>query len=169
MNFPILSAIILIPFIVITPSNSVEKISFADIDFIIKNSNIGKKTLKQINNLNKENITNLKEKDEILKNLEVEIKNKKNVVSEDIFKEEVIKFQKKVKDFTDEKNKIVNDFNNYKKKELENIFKQISPIINTFMDNNSIEILLDSKNVFIGKNTLNVTEKILLEINKSIK
>lgn len=153
----------------ITSSSSGENIAFADIDFIIKNSNIGKSTLIEINNLNKKNITDLKKKDQILLDLEIEIKNKKNIVSEKAFNEEVLKFQKKIKEFSEKKNKTVLEFNNYKRKELKDVFKQISPIIDSFMDANSINILLDSKNVFMGKNTLNVTNKILLEINKVIK
>jgi outer membrane protein len=149
-------------------SHSNEKTAFVDIDYIIQNSNIGKKMLISIEDLNKQNINKLQKKDKFLKDLEIEIKNKKNVISEDVFNEEVISFRKKVQEFQKEKNKLVKDFNGHKKKELENIFKRISPIISDYMDKNSVSILLDSKNVFMGKVNSNLTEEILNKINKEL-
>ena len=37
------------------------------------------------------------------------------------------------------------------------------------MDTNSIDILLDRKNVFIGKNKSDITDKIINEINNKFK
>jgi Skp family chaperone for outer membrane proteins len=149
-------------------SNSKET-AFIDIDFIIANSNIGKKVLLSINKLDKENIENLKKKNKSLQELEITIKNKKNIISDDAFKKEVVSFQAKVKKFKEEKNKIVKNFNEVKRKELENVFKKISPIINDYMEENSVSVLLDSKNIFMGTKKSNLTKDILDRINKEIK
>lgn len=149
-------------------SNSKET-AFIDIDFIIANSNIGKKVLLSINKLDKENIENLKKKNKSLQELEISIKNKKNIISDDAFKKEVVSFQAKVKKFKEEKNKMVKNFNEVKRKELENVFKKISPIINDYMEENSVSVLLDSKNIFMGTKKSNLTKDILDRINKEIK
>jgi len=75
----------------------------------------------------------------------------------------------KFQEFSKEKNEIVKEFNNFKKKEFENIFKKINPIINDYMKQNSVKILLDSKNVYIGAKELNLTEDILKKVNKELK
>ena len=160
--------IFLIFFISTNLSNSKET-AFVDIDYIVANSNIGKKVLENISKLDKKNIENLKKKNKSLQELEITIKNKKNVISEDAFNNEVISFQKKVQEFKVEKNKIVKNFNDFKRKELENIFKKISPIINDYMEENSISVLLDSKNIFMGSKKSNLTEDILDRINKKFK
>ena len=160
--------IFLIFFISTNLSNSKET-AFVDIDYIVANSNIGKKVLENINKLDKKNIDNLKKKNKSLQELEITIKNKKNVISEDAFNKEVISFQKKVQEFKVEKNEIVKNFNDFKRKELENIFKKISPIINDYMEENSISVLLDSKNIFMGSKKSNLTEDILDRINKKFK
>ena len=143
--------------------------AFIDIDFIIANSNIGKKVLLSINKLDKENIENLKKKNKSLKELEITIKNKKNVISDESYNKEVASFKKKVQQFNDEKNQLVKNFNDFKRKEIENIFKKISPIINEYMEENSVNVLLDSKNIFMGSKKSNLTEDILSEINKKFK
>jgi len=122
-----------------------------------------------IDKLDKKNVEKLKKKNKSLQELEITIKNKKNVISEDAFNKEVISFQKKVQEFKAEKNEIVKNFNDFKRKELKNIFKKISPIINDYMEENSISILLDSKNIFMGSKKSNLTEDILDSINKEFK
>ena len=161
--------ILFIFFISVNSSNSEEKIAFVNIDYVIQNSNIGKKMLANINNLDKKNIDNLKKKNKILKELELTIKNKKNVITEEAFNEEVDSFKQKVQKFTEEKNKVINEFNSFKKEKLENILIKITPLINDYMEENSVSILLDSKNIFMGNNDSNITEDILKIINNELK
>ena len=49
---------------------------------------------------------------------------------------------------------------------LKKFFDQINPIIQNYMNDNSINILLERKNVFIGKNNSDITASIIKEINK---
>ena len=142
-----------------------DSIAFIDMDFIIRNSNIGKIVLKKIEDQNNKNISILKKNDEILKDIEKNIIGKKNVISKEVFDKEVVIFREKVHNFQLEKDKIVNDFNNFKRNELENVFKKINPIINTYVEKNSIDLLLEKKNILIGRKDLNLTNKILEEIN----
>jgi len=155
-------------FTLYNPSYSNDKIAFIDIDYLIKNSEIGKKVLLKINDLDKKNINSLKKKDTMLKNLETEIRNKKNIISDDAYNKEVISFREEVVKLNEEKNNLVNEFNAFKNKELQNIFEQISPIISNYMDKNSITIILDSKNIFMGKVNSDLTKDILIEINKEL-
>ena len=149
--------------------NSSEPIAYIDMDFIIKNSEIGKKTLDTIKILNDKNINELKKKEKILKDLESKIISKKNIISKENFDKEVLLFQEKAKKFKDDQLKMVENFNNYKKNELDGILSKISPIINAYMEKKSVKILLDSKNILIGRSNLNLTNEVLIEINKKVK
>ena len=149
----------------INTAYSNDSIAFIDMDFIIRNSNIGKIVLKKIEDQNNKNISILKKNDKILKDIEKNIIGKKNVISKEVFDKEVVIFREKVHNFQLEKDKIVNDFNNFKRNELENVFKKINPIINTYVEKNSIDLLLEKKNILIGRKDLNLTNKILEEIN----
>ena len=156
-------------FTFINVSISKESIAFVNVDYLIKNSNIGKKLLANINDKDKKNLNNLKKKNKILQDLESSIKNKKNVISDEAYNKEVIDFKKKFQEFSKEKNNTVKEFNVFKKKEIENIFKKINPIINSYMEENSVDLLLDSKNIFMGARKLDLTEDILKKINKEFK
>jgi outer membrane protein len=156
-------------FLNLTQANSIESIAYIDMDFIIKNSEIGKKTLDSINNLNIKNINELKKKEKILKDLENNIVSKKNIISKENFDNEVKLLREKANKFKNDQLKMVENFNNYKKKELDAVFSKISPIINSYMEQKSVKILLDSKNILIGRNDLNLTNDVLIEINKKVK
>ena len=161
--------IIIIFFTFINTSISKENIAFVNVDYLIQNSNIGKKSLANINDKDKKNLDNLKKKNKILQDLESSIKKKKNVISDEAYNKEVIDFKKKFQEFSKEKNKIVKEFNVFKKKEIESIFKKINPIINNYMEENSVNLLFDSKNIFMGSKKLNLTEDILKKINNELK
>jgi outer membrane protein len=156
-------------FLNVTEINSSEPIAYIDLDFIIKNSEIGKKTLNSINILNNKNINELKEKEKILKDLENKIISRKNIISKENFDKEVLLFKEKANEFKQDQSKMVEDFNNYKKKNLDGILSKISPILNAYMEKKSVKILLDSKNILIGRSNLDLTNEVIKEINEKIK
>ena len=159
-------------FLLILPINLLnanEKTAFIDIDYIVQNSIIGKKSLKVISDLNKKNIKELEEENKSLRELESSIRNKKNIISEVDFNKEVEAFKKKIQDFTNQKDQTVEEFNNFRKKELEKIFKLFNPIISNYMKQNSVNILIDAKNIFMGNDSVNLTENILKIINDELK
>ena len=150
-------------------SYSEDKIAIINIDYLIQNSNVGKKFLSNIKNEDQKNLDNLKNKNVILQELELSIQKKKNIISSEAYNKEVLEFKKKFQEFSNEKNQIVKKFNDFKQKELENLFKKINPIINDYMDQNSVKILFDSKNIFMSSNELNLTDDILKKINNELK
>ena len=164
-----LFSIFLLFFLFTNLSFSNEPVAYIDIDFILKNSDIGKKTLEKINTQNNINIQDLKKKEKILKDLEIEIASKKNIISKEAFDKEVIIFKKNIDQFKIEQQQIIKDFNDYKKKEIDKVFQIISPIINSYMEKKSVKILLDAKNIFMARNDLNLTNDLLEAINKEAK
>jgi Skp family chaperone for outer membrane proteins len=150
-------------------ANSNDQIAFFDLDLVIKKSNIGIKTLKKINKLNNENIQKLKINENELKKQESEIKKKENILSSEELKKEISLLQNNLNKFRKNKDTMVSNFNKNKNIELENLFKLINPIIQNFMEKNSINILIERKNVFLGKINSDITSDLINLINKEIK
>ena len=165
----IISIIIIIFILNLNLALSNDKISFINIDLLIQQTNIGKSILKDIDQLNKKNIENLKNKEIELKTIEDEIIKKKNIISKDEFENEVNRLRQNIKKFKNYKNKLVTEIENKKKADINEFFTKVNPIIQNYMDNNSIDILLERKNVFMSKNSSDITEKLIIEINKKFK
>ena len=143
--------------------------AFIDLDLILNKTIIGKKLLGDLELINNNNIQELQKKELELKKDEEEIKKKQNVISQEQFDLEVKKLQDKVKKYRNKKNQMVTSLDQKKKENLSNFFKKINPIIQNYMDSNSIDILLERKNVFIGKNKSDITDMIIKEIDDKFK
>ena len=159
---------LLIIFTNINFSSADSNVYFINIDLVIKNTNIGKKTLKMIKSINDKNIEELKTKEISLKRLDDDINSRKNVLSNEEFDKELVNFKKKVESYKNLKDKLVIDYENERNKNLNDLFKQINPIIQDYMNKNSINVLLDNKYVFMGKNNFDITNNIIDEINNNI-
>ena len=150
-------------------TNTFGNIVFIDVDFVIKNSNIGKISLKKLENINNENLESLKKKQSELKNLEEELNNKKNIISSDEFNKELTELKAKFKSFNSEKEKMANNFKSIQNNEISSVLKKINSVIQEYMNTNAIDLVLDKKNIFIGKVSSDITEKILTEVNIKFK
>ena len=146
-----------------------QNVRFADIDLIVQNSEIGKKTLSKIEKINKSNIEKLTNFQKQLKDRENEIKIKKNIISEEEFKKEVENLKNQLAEFNKKKDLMVKEFSDLKKNELEALFDKINPIIQNYMKENSIEILMNSKNIFIGNINSDLTQVLINEINSKVE
>ena len=144
-------------------------LKYANMDQVIKETKIGNKMIIKINEIDQENIQKLSSYEQELKSIENEIKLKKNIISEQEFEKEINDLKKKITDFNKEKNLMVKNFNNIKKKELQNLFDIINPIVQNYMDENSIDIIFNSKNIYIGNKKSDLTKVLIEEINNNIK
>ena len=151
--------------LVINVAQANSKIVYIDIDFLIKNSNIGKASLDKLETINKKNIKKLTDREVELKKNESDLKNKQNIISTDQFNEEVNLLKEKIKLYNSEKDKMVNDFNKIKVEEINILMNKFNSVIQAYMNQNSIDVVLDKKNIFIGKVSSDITKIILQEIN----
>ena len=62
-----------------------------------------------------------------------------------------------------------NEYQKTKNDEILNFFNKIDPLIQAYLNENSIDILFNNKNVIIGKDSLDITNKIINIINNKIE
>ena len=150
----------------INTANSNTSTVFIDIDFILNNSILGKQILLDLEKLNKKNIDNIREKENTLKIKRDKINSQKNILSKEQIEKEIVLLNEEFKKYNIEKNNLLNDFKNKKKEKLDNFLKKINPLIHEYMKKNSIDIILDQRQIFIGNVNKDITEKILTIVNQ---
>jgi len=162
--------LILIIFVVFTNNvNAETKIAFIDIDYLMKNSNIGKISLKKLENLNNKNIKILKENEKKLKQEESLLLQKRDIISQEEFENEIKILRTKIKEFNANKENIVKEYNKFKSQELKNTLEKFNKKIQEFMSQNSIEMVLDKNNIYMGSVSSDITKNVLVEINNEFK
>ena len=165
-NFFIIFIIILFNFPTIAKSNTT--VAYLDMDFIFKNSNFGKKIISNLNETNKKNIDKLKKKEKELIKIDKELQNQKKLISNEEYNQKLAKLNLKIKEYKINKENIMKDFESKKKDEIKIFFKKIDPILKEFLKQNSINLLIDKKNVIIGVESLDITENIKKLIDEKI-
>ena len=55
-----------------------------------------------------------------------------------------------------------------KEKKLDNFLKKVQPIIQEYMKENKIDIVLEKKQIFIGNNNIDISNDIIKLINKKV-
>ena len=146
-----------------------EKVSYIDIDFILSNSLAGKSLLANFKNEEKLKIDKFKLNDEKFKNEEKQILAKKNLISKDELNKELKLLQIKFNEYRDNKLSEIEKLKKKRNKNILNFLNLINPIIEKYMADNSIYMLIDKKNVFIASKKYDVTNNLIELINNQIK
>ena len=150
-------------------TNAEQNIAFIDMNKIIETSIPGASLVKQLNILNKKNLTYFEKEEKKIKDNEVKIVNQKNIISDKEFKTNIDKLKLEINDYKNNRNKITNDFNKMKVNNTNSLLESINPILVKFSNDKFISIILQKKNLVIGKTELDITDQIIEIINKEIK
>ena len=148
---------------------SQDKIVYLDLDNVVTNTRAGKLILSELEKSKKAALLKFEKKEKDLKKIEDEIKKQKNIISEEELKKKFVKFRKEVTTFRQNKQKVINEFNKKKKKEFDAFFKKITPIIENYVSEKNIDIVLDRKNIFLASKKKDITQEIIKIIDNKIK
>ena len=146
-------------------SNAEQSVKFVNIDLLVNKTKIGNQMLEKISSLDKENIEKLKSFEKQIKEKQEQIKLKKNVISKIEFEKEVTNLNNKILDFNNQKKTMVEELTNIKNKELNLFFENIKPVVQNYMNENSIDMIVNSKNIFMGNNKSDITTDLIEKIN----
>ena len=108
----------------------------------------------------------IKSKEEILKNEEEDLIKQKNIISSEAYNEKVKNLQNKIKIFRTEKNQIVKEFKKNRESKINDFIKIVDNILGEYVKVNSIDLVLNKKDIIMGKNSYNITQVILKKVNE---
>ena len=146
--------------------NASENIVFIDLNYVLNESNNGKKILNELNTINEKNKEKFSNEEINLEKERNDIKKLKNIMSNEEYNNKVSTFQKKVDLYNKNKKQIITSFENKKKKELDIFFKNINKIMNIYMKENSIDIIIEKKNIVMAAVKKDISKEITKLVNK---
>ena len=161
--------ILIVSFAFINPSYSQDKIFYLDLDKVVTNTKAGKSIIEELEKSKKAALKKFEQKEKDLKKIEDEINKQKNIISEEELKKRLGEFRKEVANFRQNRQKLINDFNQKRKAEFGKFFKKITPILESYVTEKNIDILLDKKNIFLASKKRNITQEIIKIIDSKIK
>jgi len=169
MNKKIKIYILTLLVLIMTNVKAEEKVTFLNLDYVLSNSISGKIILNELNILKKKNENNFNDLSKKIKQKEQDLLNKRNILSEEDFKVKLSNLKKEINEFNQERNKQITIYENIKKEKLDDYLKKISPIIQDYIINNSISIVFNQKDIFIGSKKNDITIDVVKLVDQKIK
>ena len=161
--------ILIIFFSTISLRKSNENVAYLDLDNIVKNTKAGKSILNELKTSKESALKKFEKKEKELKKVEEDLNKQKNVLSKEELKKKISDFRKNISSFQKDREKLINDFNKKKAQEFEKFFKKISPLIEDYIKEKNIDIVLDKKDIFIANKNRDITNEIIKIIDAKIK
>ena len=142
-----------------------DKIVYLDVQYIIDNSNLGVFYKNKIKIQQDKNVSELKIKENEIEKTEIEIKNKKNILSEEEINKYINELNELVKSYQLKRNEFNKNIIESKKEYTSKILNILNPVLTNYVDKNEIIIVLDKKNILVGIKSLDITPTILKLLN----
>ncbi len=142
-----------------------DKIVYLDVQYIIDNSNLGVFYKNKIKIQQDKNVSELKIKENEIEKTEIEIKNKKNILSEEEINKYINELNELVKSYQLKRNEFNKNIIESKKEYTSKILNILNPVLTNYVDKNEIIIVLDKKNILVGIKSLDITPAILKLLN----
>ena len=146
-----------------------DNIVYLDVQFIIDNSEIGKIYKSKIKTLQDKIKLDIKKKQTIIKNKEIDLNNQKNILKKDQFDKKIKEINELVNNYNKFKSDMQNKIINEKKSYSSEILKILNPLLTNYVENNNINLVVEKKNILVGIKTLDITDNILSLLNNKTK
>ena len=146
--------------------NAETKIAFVDVDAIIYGSDIGKTMNKNFDQEFKKEETKLENE---LKKKEIDILNKKNILSETELNENITKLKEEISNFQKQRREANDKFRKTRLEQTNKLLQNLNKILADYAEKNSISIVIQKKNIVMGKTEFDITPDIFKIFNKEVR
>jgi len=144
-------------------------IVFVDMDKIIATSNAGKKIQNSMDKFAKKENQKFDSIESNLKKKEQEILKQKNIISKEELDKKIKSFQTELSKLRKEKIEFNRSIIKRNQESTNKIVNEINKILTEYASNNSVSLIIQKKNIIIGKTELDITPQILKEFNSKVK
>ena len=165
----LISSILVIVLMLTNQAFSEQKIAFIDMDKILSTSKSGSSILKQLTDLNNKNSKFLKDEKKKFQEKETKLIAQKNILSETDFKNKLNELKSEIKNYNQNRNKMLADFNKLKIDNTNSLLRLINPILIKFSNDKEIAIILQKKDLVVAKTQLDITDEVIKIINSEVK
>ena len=101
-----------------------------------------------------------------LKKEEIDLLEKRTILSKEEYTKKTDTLRKKVIDYQSQRRASLDKIATQRAKSRETLLKTIDPILNTYIKENNISIVVDKKNILMGNTDLDITNIIVKKLNK---
>ena len=142
---------------------------FVDIKYVLNNSKAGKKAQTFLKKKFDDENEKLKKQSVSLKKEESDLISKKKLISNEDYKNKLNLLREKNIEYQKKRRSASNDWLKKKNEARSKMIKTLNPILQKYMNENNIEIIVDKKNILLANSKYDLTGIILKLLDKELK
>ena len=151
-----------------TNVNAQDKVAMLDLKFVLNQSKAGKGAQDFLKKSYTNNIKKFKDIENALKKEEQDLLSKKTVISKEEYTKKTDTLRKKVIDFQSQRRASIDKIAAQRAKSREILIKNIDPILQTYIKENNISLVIDKKYTLGGNPDNDITKIITDKLNKTL-
>ena len=152
--------------LICTHSFAEQKIVVLDLKYVLNNSKAGKEAQDFLKKKFNDDAKKFSEIEKSLKKEETDLLEKKNILDKDDYKKKSDSLRKKVIDYQSQRRTALDQLAKQRLQAKETLMKKVEPIIDSYINENKISIVMDKKNMIGGLKEYDITETIVENLNK---
>ena len=145
-----------------------DKIVYVNMDSVLNDSKVGLFVQEILNKTHKRNLSTFKNTEEKLKKDEKDLLTKKNIMEKEEFDEKIKLLRSEAQQYQIDRRKKIEELNNIGKDARQQMLEALQPILAEYAEKNAISIIVDKKNIIVGKTNLDITKPVIEELNKKL-
>lgn len=142
---------------------------YLDFKSILNESEAGKKAQDFLKKKLDNGFKELKNKEKKLQEEEKKIIEQKKLIKPEEYKSKVVSLRKDVSNLQKERNKLLEEVSKQRSKARSQLLKNLNPIIEEYMKEKKIRMVIDKKSLLLADQNLDITKDILDRLNKKLK
>tara|TARA_B100001123_G_scaffold147248_1_gene170662 strand:+ start:3860 stop:4384 length:525 start_codon:yes stop_codon:yes gene_type:complete len=151
-----------------TYATAEQTIVYLDMKVVLNNSKAGKGAQDYLQNTFKTNQKKFADLEKALKKEETDLLAKKNILSREDYQKKTDELRKKVIDYQSQRRASLDKIATQRADARQKLLKKIDPILNSYIQENNISMVIDKKNVLGGQVDLDITNTIIEKLNKEL-
>ena len=142
---------------------------YLDFNYILNESNAGKKAQTTLKNRLDSGIKSLSGKEKSIQESEKKLIQKKKIISAEEYKKEIQSLRASVAKLQKERSELINSIAKKKKKAKDELLKNLNPIIKDYMIEKKIRMVINKKALVLADENLDITQDIIKIFNTKLK
>ena len=142
---------------------------YLDFNYILNESNAGKKAQTTLKNRLDSGIKSLNGKEKSIQESEKKLIQKKKIISAEEYKKEIQTLRASVAKLQKERSELINSIAKKKKKAKDELLKNLNPIIKDYMIEKKIRMVINKKALVLADENLDITQDIIKIFNTKLK
>ena len=162
--------IIVITYLIFGTTNAFaeDKVVYIDMNKILTDSKVGIFVEKELTKSHEAKLDNFKKMEEELKKEEIDLISKRNVMAREEFDKNVKILNEQAQEYQTQRRKWFDDISQKRNKARAEVLKSLDPIMSDYFEQNKISLILYKRNIAIGSSEIDITDKIIDELNKKL-